>query len=726
MSCVSTEITLKSQQTKFVDTRLTKSKKEGLVYTDTRYTVSLKEEGQRASVCDLDNTKYSIISSLSDVYTIQKLLAGYNNLDIKELEKWEFIVRWGSLSQAEKFEKYEEFQGHELNVFLYFKDVDFFSQYVSSHIEHKSSKELVDYFLLGDSEKIKKLMTVQNLERLNPLEIALGVLLLKSSDSKNQELCGHYLKNLEEIFDVQKLIYDEKGPSFKQRFDTVLYAVARKEDVPNVTTNNSSTIHRLGARRIDDFSMRDRKMDAPKPYAANIKRRTSTCYMAEEESIPRAAMKKAAPKMRKRQLSNSSCGSDDEASICSESDHCSEDEDDDDVSRSRSMSQAYSTCMDIGGLNLMRDVGVLRGERADFNQLPESPRVAQNKDGKTIEYTERHSYFANLAFKRPFANSCNMFWIETIRAFIQDELDYTNLSHHFIFATNSIPEILAVLSIISLGFDSEEPEIAIEQVGNIKNLKIEAKTPIIVFCNETRETEQVTDGTEAAQNEIGNLSTDILVSQCFYDNNDKYRHLQNGQNILKKILTEFLPQRPYQSKITITNTLEVPLKIDLLAEIPQGSMPLNEFNSSKNWCIHIDAMSTQVKEFTFYFPETGKFDIFPATVIYEGQLVRCATVSLANDENFQGNSTFGVSNSGLNSGQKLLVTNQATGKKMETINDVLSQGNLQDITEFIKKANLYDPKTFEFGDILWLLKEKQFFIDVVRILRDRKIFKSQV
>jgi len=79
-----------------------------------------------------------------------------------------------------------------------------------------------------------------------------------------------------------------------------------------------------------------------------------------------------------------------------------------------------------------------------------------------------------------------------------------------------------------------------------------------------------------------------------------------------------LPQRPYQSKITITNTLEVPLKIDLLAEIPQGSMPLNEFNSSKNWCIHIDAMSTQVKEFTFYFPETGKFDIFPATVIYEG------------------------------------------------------------------------------------------------------------
>lgn len=69
-----------------------------------------------------------------------------------------------------------------------------------------------------------------------------------------------------------------------------------------------------------------------------------------------------------------------------------------------------------------------------------------------------------------------------------------------------------MLSIISFGFDSAEPEISIEQLGGIKNLKIEAKTPVIVFCNETRETEQASDSAENIQSELGNLSTDILVS----------------------------------------------------------------------------------------------------------------------------------------------------------------------------------------------------------------------
>lgn len=135
-------------------------------------------------------------------------------------------------------------------------------------------------------------------------------------------------------------------------------------------------------------------------------------------------------------------------------------------------------------------------------------------------------------------------------------------------------------------------------------------------------------------------------------------------------------------------------------------MPLNEYTTSKTWTIMMDAMSTQVREFAFYFPETGKYDIFPATVVYEGQLVRCANVSLANDDTFQGNSTFGASDSGLSSGQKIVVTNHVTGKKMETINDVLNQGNLKDIIEFMEKVNLNDSKAFQLDDILWLLKDK--------------------
>lgn len=422
MSCVSTEVPLASNPSQFIDTRLSKSKKEGLVYTETRYMVNLVEEGQRASVTDLDNTNYSFISSLSDLFSVQKLLAGYNSLNIKELEKWEFLTRWGSLTLDEKLEKYEEFQGHELHVFLYFKDVDFFSQYVSAYIENKSSKELVDHFLLGDSDSVKQLMSVQNFSQLNSLEIALGVLLLKSSDPKNEDFCISCLRRLEDLYDVQKDFFDEKGPQFKQRFDTVLFAVAKKDAAialpgQTATTTNYPNLL-LGSRKMDeDYLTRDRKMDAPKPYAANIKRRTSTCYMAEKDSMPKAPMKSKAPLAKKRQLSNASCSSEDQASVYSESDNCSDDEDDDDCARSRSMSIAYSY-RDVGGLNLMQDIGVLRGKKGDFCQELDSPRVHQKKDGKTIEYIERHSYFANNSSQKPFVQSFNRFWIDTVKSFL--------------------------------------------------------------------------------------------------------------------------------------------------------------------------------------------------------------------------------------------------------------------------------------------------------------------
>lgn len=63
---------------------------------------------------------------------------------------------------------------------------------------------------------------------------------------------------------------------------------------------------------------------------------------------------------------------------------------------------------------------------------------------------------------------------------------------------------------------------------------------------------------------------------------------------------------------------------------------------------------------------------------------------------------------------------------METMNDVLSQGNLSDILEFMKNVNLNDTKSFNFSDILWLLKDKSFYSEVIKILRSRKMFNENV
>ena len=59
------------------------------------------------------------------------------------------------MEPMEKLKNYDKFCGHELNIFLYFKDKDFFNDVVSDFIVNKKEKELTDYYLLGDKESLK-------------------------------------------------------------------------------------------------------------------------------------------------------------------------------------------------------------------------------------------------------------------------------------------------------------------------------------------------------------------------------------------------------------------------------------------------------------------------------------------------------------------------------------------------------------------------------------------
>jgi hypothetical protein len=80
----------------------------------------------------------------------------------------------------------------------------------------------------------------------------------------------------------------------------------------------------------------------------------------------------------------------------------------------------------------------------------------------------------------------------------------------------------------------------VESLGLVKSLKVEAKTPVLIFCKETKENESSEDDMNP-ESELGNLATEILISQCFYDESDKYRYLKNNQKVLKKVQNGFLP-----------------------------------------------------------------------------------------------------------------------------------------------------------------------------------------
>jgi len=67
----------------------------------------------------------------------------------------EFLIKWNTFSDEEKNKKYSNFCSHEVNLFIYFKDPQYFKAVVRPFLENKMEKSFIDFWLLSDYEKIK-------------------------------------------------------------------------------------------------------------------------------------------------------------------------------------------------------------------------------------------------------------------------------------------------------------------------------------------------------------------------------------------------------------------------------------------------------------------------------------------------------------------------------------------------------------------------------------------
>lgn len=66
------------------------------------------------------------------------------------------LLKWFGMETEDKNIQYSQYSCHELNIFLYFKDKEYFEKIVRPHLVNKMEKTFVDLYLLGDYEKIFK------------------------------------------------------------------------------------------------------------------------------------------------------------------------------------------------------------------------------------------------------------------------------------------------------------------------------------------------------------------------------------------------------------------------------------------------------------------------------------------------------------------------------------------------------------------------------------------
>jgi hypothetical protein len=108
-------------------------------------TVRRIDAGSPVVFPDVATTRFKVLGDLEQAFDVLATLC-----EDPQVEQFSFLKGWHRLEREEKLRKYGEFASHELHLFLYMRDRDFFDQVVRPYLANKKDKTFVDRWLLDD------------------------------------------------------------------------------------------------------------------------------------------------------------------------------------------------------------------------------------------------------------------------------------------------------------------------------------------------------------------------------------------------------------------------------------------------------------------------------------------------------------------------------------------------------------------------------------------------
>ena len=115
-------------------------------------------------------------------------------------------------------------------------------------------------------------------------------------------------------------------------------------------------------------------------------------------------------------------------------------------------------------------------------------------------------------------------------------------------------------------------------------------------------------------------SGNIVIRQRFFDQTNRYITGQQG-NTHQKSVQQFVILKPYTLQTIISNVSGSNFDIQILVDIPQGSIPLKNHNKTQIKNISLSAYTTTTFDRQFYFPAIGTFSVYPANASKNGTIL---------------------------------------------------------------------------------------------------------
>ena len=688
----------------------------------------------KGETCEIKDLAATELSMVEDIQTLFKMLKLVSNKP--ELDEWDFIGKWNTLTPEDQIKKYDKYISHEFNLFTYFKDREFFNAVVKPHITNKSTKQFIDYFLLEETEKLRSYFSPAKLESLNFLETALLVKYFATSDP---DKCKIIAQNSQLYVSSQK----QNVKEFKRLFDSILKAQAATDALTNAAQESEhqarmqleiaarhqhlnfggvaltqtfvqpsmqqayaqshSMLSNIGpVMHQQTMNFNQQQQPSTQPFTFNTNQTpagalfgagpttvgggtfggspfggpTSVNFGGSPFGVPAPAGFRGSPPGGFGGFGGPSPGVFGGSPFGGSQPP---------VYQQPTRSMAYripqSNSYDPFASN---DIMERASDGINSAYGVKANKVDRYRTlGVTKEYIEKQYFTGDTC---SISLKYNKFWADYIDHCINND-GKAFISSSFIYAVGSLTEMIAAIAVSDLPFDKCQHS---SQTG-ANQLKITAGSNCIVFSKEIQE-----KGDQK-------VDIDVLISQRFYDPFDRYMYSPETNTKMLKNVTEFLVGKLYMSRVAITNSSETRHEINLVTEIPQGSVPVVSLEYMKSTSLAIEPLSIEVIEFNFYFPSEGEFTCYPASINKDGCLVTTAA--------------------GIN---KLKVVRNRQMPELKTITDILSMGSKSDILGFMEKVNFYNKEMFSFTDIYWLLDDEQFYRSVLDLLRKRLIYNEVI
>ena len=674
-------------------------------YSDCRDIISMSNHTNNNDELVVDDFKTSQIesfSTISDLFNCLQTISNNNDLKMK----WSFICKWDTLSFDEKFKKYDEYVSHELHLFINKYDIEFFDKVCIPHISSKMNKDFMDHYLLNDKDILTKKYANNNLEYLFDLNTLERVLLLQitdDDDDKAENIRKGLLKYYQSISDSIIIDEEEFDKLFRTALaarsmdkkqmtssnydaDNINYdgpdrnnvaAMMEQRIAQTITARKQNNRSRRLVTRHRSIYLADDSMLKSKPADNNNNRNWAYTFNRPSFNAnaappppppPPPPSGGAAPLMdasKATVLANLSNMGFSAAQLRPDSTpskhkhhkhhhkhnkHRSKDKDKDKKKKNKNKNKKMMIDNYDDDDSKTKDYGMSSKFGSD-EYLQQRQETQQQQLFKQVETTKEYqdTFYWNVRYETITKNLIpeNKFWCDFAIHYLDGDgkkrkKDNAFLSKWFLFATSNINEMLCVLCVMDLPFNSNGPQFVFGEKGvNDQSIKLITSSPTIVFVKQLKKYNKSDHNDDEIKEEkeekklskkIRSSHESISIHVHYFDPLDKYTLDENGERIDKfEDIQDLRPGKVYGCRAILTNVSSCSHKIAILCQIPTGSIPIKDGFRTKTKFITLNAYTIHKLHFHFYFPSIGRFRQYPVTVMKNKKIIGSSSLNNSNN-----------------------------------------------------------------------------------------------